>query len=153
MAEPVSEWHVVPYLMVEDAHSAISFLKEAFDATPRQVLTTPDGAKVVHAALDVHGATVFLADEFFDHKTNPKALGGTSVSIHLDVPDVDDAVAQAAAAGATVMMAPADMFWGDRFAKIGDPFGHEWTLSTHVRDVDEAEMRAAVAQMFGGGKA
>ncbi|HVW31791.1 MAG TPA: VOC family protein [Acidimicrobiia bacterium] len=142
---------IVPYLMIDGAAAAIDFYKEAFGATERYRLAMPDG-KIGHADIVVHGAVVYLADapdEMAGDAGNPHKLGGTTVLLHQYVADVDAAVARAEAAGATVLRPPADQFYGDRAAVVADPFGHQWSLHTHIKDVDPEEMQRAVEAMGG----
>lgn len=111
------------------------------------------GGAIGHAELVVNGARVYLADAPDDMEgaaANPNKLGGTSVLLHQCVEDVDAIAKQALAAGATLIREPADQFYGDRAAVIGDPFGHQWSLHTHVRDVSDEEMAKVVAGMAGG---
>jgi PhnB protein len=106
---------------------------------------TGPGGSVAHAELKIGDSRLYLSDECPGRSNpSPKTLGGSAVGIHLNVEDVDAWFARATAAGATVHMPPVDMFWGDRFCKIADPFGHSWTLSTHIEDVtlDEAQRRS-----------
>jgi PhnB protein len=114
-------------------------------------METPDG-KIGHAELEIGDSLVMLADPFPQASTRPpKELGGTSVSVFLYVEDVDAFVKQAVDAGATVTMEVADQFWGDRFGSVTDPFGHLWSIATHVEDVPPEEMaeraKAAMAAM------
>jgi PhnB protein len=151
MVEPVPQelaGRIVPYLMVDGAAEAIEFYREAFDAQERYRLPMPGGA-IGHAEIVVGGAVVFLADAPDDmpgDAANPRRLGGTSVLLHRYVPDVDAAVARAQAAGATVVRAPEDQFYGDRAAVVEDPWGHQWSLHTHIRDVTPDEMAQALAR-------
>jgi PhnB protein len=143
---------IVPYLMVDGASAAIAFYQEAFAATERYRLEMPGGA-VAHADLLINGAVVYLADAPDDMEgdaANPSKLGGTSVLLHQYVDDVDALVGRAVAAGATVLREPTDQFYGDRAAVIVDPFGHQWSLHTHIRDVSPDEMAAAMADMASG---
>jgi PhnB protein len=143
------EGRIVPYLMIDGAAAAIDFYREAFGATERYRLAMPGGG-IGHAELVVNGALVYLADAPDDMEgdaANPSKLGGTSVLLHQYVDDVDGAVDRAAAAGATVLREPSDQFYGDRAAVIADPFGHQWSLHTHIRDVSSEELSAAVAAM------
>lgn len=145
------EGRVVPYLMIDGAAAAIEFYGKAFGATERYRLEMPGG--IGHAEIVVNGAVVYLADAPADMPggaANPVALGGTSVLLHQYVEDVDSVFARAVAAGATEVRAPSDQFYGDRAAVVTDPFGHQWSLHTHVRDVSPEEMAAAVAQMAEG---
>jgi PhnB protein len=142
---------IVPYLMVDGAAAAIDFYRKAFDAEERYRLPMPDG-KIGHAEIVVGGATVYLADAPDDmpgEAGNPTKLGGTTVLLHRYVVDVDAVVARAQAAGATVLRAPEDQFYGDRAAVVADPFGHQWSLHTHIRDVSPEEMRQALEAMGG----
>lgn len=154
MADPVPHEHenrIVPYLMVDGAAEAIDFYRRAFDADERYRVPMPDG-KIGHAEIVVGGAIVFLADAPEDmpgEAASPRTLGGTTVLLHRYVPDVDAAVAQAESAGATVLRPPEDQVYGDRAAVVVDPWGHFWSLHTHVRDVSPEEMAEAMPQ--GGG--
>src|SRR5690606_34553049 len=108
------------------------------------------GGKVVHGEIKIGDSLVMLADEFPDWGSlGPKARNGTSVTIHLQVDDVDARFDQAVKAGATVVMPLEDAFWGDRYGQIEDPFGHRWSLAAHVRDVSPEELQQAAQQMCG----
>lgn len=126
---------IVPHLIVHDATAAIAFYKAAFGATELMRVPADDGKRLMHAALTINGGTVYLVDHFpeFCHGQGkfgpPPVIGGTAVTMHLDVPDCDAAVRRAEAAGATVTMPPEDAFWGARYATIADPFGHAWSFS------------------------
>lgn len=154
MADPIPaglENRIVPYLMIDGAADAIEFYGRAFDAEERFRMAMPDGT-IGHAEIIVGGAVVYLADAPDDmpgHAGNPKKLGGTSVLLHRFVVDVDAVVAKAEAAGATVLRAPEDQFYGDRAAVVADPWGHQWSLHTHIRDVSPEEMAEAVRQADG----
>jgi PhnB protein len=118
------------HLVCDDSVAAIEFYSKAFGATERLRLIGNDG-KFMHAALDLNGGVVMLADENRDYgMLSPRSLGATSVTLHLYVGDVDASVARAVAAGATIVTPVADMFWGDRYAMIADPFGHRWSIAT-----------------------
>jgi PhnB protein len=148
---PGLDGRIVPYLMVDGAADAIEFYRRAFNAEERYRLEMP-GGRIGHADITVNGATVYLADAPDDmpgDAGNPKKLGGTSVILHQYVADVDAAVSTAVAAGATVLRAPEDQFYGDRAAVVIDPFGHQWSLHAHVRDVSPAEMEQAIADLGG----
>ena len=151
--KPIPEGHhsVTPYLAVEDAAKAIEYYKKAFGANERMRMETPDG-KIGHAELEIGDSLVMLSDPFPQSTVRPpKELGGTSAGVFLYVEDVDAVVRQAVEAGATITMEVADQFWGDRFGSIKDPFGHSWSLATHVEDVPPEEMaeraKAAMAAM------
>lgn len=138
---------VIPHLVVDDSAAAIDFYVKAFGATELGRMPGPDG-KIVHAAVAINGFTVMLNDdfpEFNDGKsTTPKALGGTPVTIHLTVTDVDEKFARAVEAGAEVVMALDDQFWGDRYGVVRDPFGHQWSLGQPVREVSPEEIAEAM---------
>jgi PhnB protein len=132
---------VTPYLIIQDAARALDFYKTAFGATEVCRMNGPDGQRVMHAEIKLGDSHIYLCDEFPNMGArSPKALGGSPVSIHLYTEDVDALHDRAVKAGATSKMPPANMFWGDRFAKLVDPFGHEWALATHVEDVTPEEM-------------
>jgi PhnB protein len=142
--QPVPEGYqtVTPYLAVDDASEAIEFYKRAFGAKERVRMDTPDG-KIGHAELEIGDSLVMLSDPFPQASTKPpKELGGTSASVFLYVEDVDALTKQAIDAGATTTMEVADQFWGDRMGSITDPFGHSWSIATHVEDVAPEEMAA-----------
>lgn len=135
---------VTPHLVCAGAAGAIAFYKQAFGATEMIRLAGADG-KLMHACLCINGSSVMLMDDYPEHgATSPKTLGGTPVTIHLVVDDVDTVVATAVAAGATVVMPVADMFWGDRYGVIEDPFGHRWSVATPKHQMTEAELHAAI---------
>lgn len=151
--KPVPEgYHTAsPYLAVEDAARAIDFYTRAFGAKEVVRMDAPGGT-IGHAELEVGDSRIMLSDPFPQSSTRPpKELGGTSSSVFLYVEDVDALVKQAVDAGATVTMEVADQFWGDRFGTITDPFGHVWSIATHVEDVPPEEMakraEAAMSQM------
>jgi PhnB protein len=151
--KPVPEGYntVTPYLTVDDAAGAIEYYKSAFGAEERVRMDAPDG-KIAHAELEIGDSLVMLSDAFPQSSTrSPKELGGTSAGIFLYVEDVDAVVQRAVDAGATVKMEVEDQFWGDRFGTIEDPFGHIWSIATHVEDVPPEEMeeraKAAMAAM------
>jgi len=139
-----------PHLVVDDANAAIDFYVKAFGAVEVGRIPGPDG-KLIHGAVQIDGATVMLADDFpemSDGKSmTPKALGGTPVTIHLTVTDVETRFQQAVDAGATVVMPLEAQFWGDRYGMVRDPFGHQWSLGQPVREVSYEEIQQAVSQM------
>jgi PhnB protein len=139
-----------PHLVVDDANAAIDFYVKAFGAVEVGRIPGPDG-KLIHGAVQIDGATVMLADDFpemSDGKSmTPKALGGTPVTVHLTVTDVETRFQQAVDAGATVVMPLADQFWGDRYGMVRDPFGHQWSLGQPVREVSYEEIQQAVSRM------
>jgi PhnB protein len=151
--KPIPEGYhtLTPYLAVDNAAEAIEFYKRAFGAKERVRMPAPDGS-IGHAELEIGDSLVMLSDPFPQATTKPpKELGGTSASVFMYVEDVDSVVKQAVGAGATVEMEVADQFWGDRFGTVADPFGHLWSIATHVEDVPPEEMaeraKAAMAAM------
>lgn len=150
-AVPPGMHSLTPHLVCANAAAAIDFYRQAFGAEEIMRLPMPDG-KLGHAMLRIGDSMLMLADEFPQWESHsPATLRGSPVTIHLAVPDVDATYEQAVAAGATARMAPADMFWGDRYGVLVDPFGHHWSVATHVRDVPVEEMRAEMERMFAGG--
>ncbi len=134
---------LAPHLVVDGAADAIGFYRRAFGAEEKLRVPGPNG-KLLYAAIEVNGSTVMLVDEFPEMGgASPKALQGSPVIIHLYVEDVDAFVNRAVEAGATLTMPVDDMFWGDRYGRIEDPFGHQWSIATHQRDMTEAEIRTA----------
>jgi PhnB protein len=151
--KPIPEGYhtVTPYLAVDDAAEAIEYYKKAFGAKERVRMEAP-GGKIGHAELEIGDSLVMLSDALPQFSTRPpKELGGTSVSVFMYAEDVDAVVKQAVDAGATITMEVADQFWGDRFGSVQDPFGHLWSIATHVEDVPPEEMaeraKAAMAAM------
>lgn len=140
---------VSPHLVVDDAAAAIDFYVKAFGATEQGRIPGP-GGKIVHAALQINGYTVMLNDDFPEmtdgKSTTPTALGGTPVTIHLNVTDVDTWFQRAVDAGATVVAPLEDQFWGDRYGVVRDPFGHQWSLGQPVREVSMEELAEAMRQ-------
>lgn len=138
---------VTPHLICAGAADAIAFYKKAFDATETSRLPGPNGL-LMHASVRIGDSTVMLVDEMPAWGAlGPTSLNGSPVTIHLYVNDVDAVMAQAHAAGATITMPAQDMFWGDRYGQLLDPFGHKWSVATHVRDVTPDEMRQAMQAM------
>ena len=132
---------VTPGLTVNDGARAIDFYKRAFGAQELFRAEGPDG-RIGHAELKIGDSIIMLSDEMPQGCCrSPRSLGGTAVNIFLYVKDVDKFFSQAVAAGAEVAMPLNDMFWGDRFGQVKDPFGHSWSLATHKEDVSEQEMR------------
>lgn len=146
---PIPEGHaaVSPYLIVNDAAAALDFYRTAFGAVELMRHKDPSG-KVGHAEIIIGGSVIMLADEFPDFGArSPRHYGGTPVSIHLYVEDVDKLASQAIAAGAKMVRPVQDQFYGDRNGTLEDPFGHHWHISTHIEDVapEELSRRAAAA--------
>jgi PhnB protein len=138
---------LTPHLICAGAADAIRFYTQAFGAIEQFRLPGPEG-RLMHACLKIGDSMLMLVDEMAGcSMLGPRSLKGSPVAIHLYVPNVDAVVAQAEAAGARVTMPAADMFWGDRFAQLEDPFGHRWSVATHQRDVPMEEMQQAVRAM------
>jgi PhnB protein len=144
---------VTPYLTVRDGARAIDFYKGAFGAVEKARMAGPDGTSVMHAELKIGDSIVMLSDEFPGMSTcrSPQSLGGTTVSLFLYVRDVDAAFKRASNSGCKVLMELTDMFWGDRFGKLEDPFGNQWSMASHTENVAPKELarraQAAMAQM------
>ena len=144
--KPIPEGYhtLTPYFTVRDAVRAIEFYKQAFGAEERGVMKSPDG-KVMHAELKIGDSIVMLADEFPEFgAVAPESGGSTSMGLHIYVKDVDDAFDRAVKAGANVEMPVSDQFWGDRYGKLRDPFGHKWSIATHVKDMSADEMKRSM---------
>lgn len=138
---------ITPHLFCEGAAEAIAFYKQAFNAEELGRLPGPDG-KIVHAQLRIGDSALMLCDAAPQcGGFGPLALKGSPVTIHLYVNDVDATFAQAVKAGATVRMAVADMFWGDRYGALTDPFGHHWSIATHKRDLTPEQIGEGLANM------
>ena len=150
--KPVPEGYTTlsPYLVVDGAAQAIDYYQRVFGATERGRFDGPDG-KVAHAELQIGDTVLMVADP--SAETNIKAptqLGATSVGLFLYVEDVDATVQRAVDAGATITQPVDDMFWGDRYGKVTDPFGHEWLIATHIEDVSPEEMAERVKEAMAG---
>jgi len=146
---PIPEGYhtLTPYLAVEDAARAIEFYKDAFGAEEIHRMPGPDGS-IAHAELQIGDSKLMLSDPFPQSNVRPPSeRGGPTASVFMYVDDADAVFEQAQTAGATVSMPLEDMFWGDRFGSLTDPFGHVWSVATHIEDVPEAELaeRAATA--------
>lgn len=147
MKIPQGMHSVTPHLICAGAARAIDFYVKAFGATESARLPGPDG-RLMHAAVRIGDSTVMLVDEMPEWGAlSPKSLKGSPVTIHLYVDDVDAFVARAVKAGAKVTMPVEDAFWGDRYGKLEDPFGHHWSVATPVREVSMEEAQKAMNQM------
>ena len=144
---------VTPHLVVAGCAEAIAFYTKAFGAGERFRMPGPNG-KCMHAEIQIGDCVIMMADEMPEMACHsPKALGGSPVALHIYVEDVDGMFQRAVGAGATPVMPPADMFWGDRYARVTDPFGHTWAIATHVRDLTPEEIEAGMAEAMAGGGA
>jgi len=138
---------LTPHLIVRNAAQAIEFYQKAFGAELLGKMLTPDG-KVMHAALKVGDSMLMLNDEFPEWGAlSPLSSGGSGVTIHIYLENVDAAFGRAISAGAAVKMPLMDQFWGDRYGIVTDPYGHHWSMATHVRDMSPEEMAEAMKQM------
>jgi PhnB protein len=137
-------YHVVtPYLTVRNAAQAIEFYKKAFGAQETVRMDSPDG-KVMHAEIRIGDSVVMLGDENPQMGSNsPQTLGGTTAGLMIYCENVDQAFERAVSAGAKAIAPPSDMFWGDRYGQLSDPFGHKWSLGQHIKDVSPEEMAKA----------
>ncbi|QDV24089.1 VOC family protein [Aureliella helgolandensis] len=139
----------VPYLSATDAAKAVAFYSRVFSVEPHALLNMPDG-RVMHCEFRIGNARFFVSEDLPEHggAPSPTRLGGTTVAIHLYVDDCDAMVKTMSDNGATILMPPADMFWGERFARIRDPFGHEWGIATQLQEMTADEIKAVAAKMF-----
>ncbi len=151
--KPIPEGYhtVTPFLTVRNAAQAIEFYEKAFGAKSRGVMKGPDG-KVMHAELQIGDSIIMLSDEFPDFGAlSPQSLNGSPAGLHIYVEDADAAFDRAVKAGAQVEMPVMDQFWGDRYGRLKDPYGHKWSIATHVKDLSMDEMKRsmdeAMAQM------
>jgi PhnB protein len=140
---------LTPFLTCRDAARAIEFYKQAFGAEVRGgVAKGPDG-KVMHAELKIGDSVIMLSDEYPEFGSlSPQSIGGSGIGLHIYLDGVDAAFDRAVKAGAQVEMPLMDQFWGDRYGKLKDPFGHKWSIATHVKDLSEDEMRQGMDEAF-----
>jgi PhnB protein len=149
MVKPIPDEYpqVMPYLIVDGAGEAIEFYKSVLGATERMRLDGPDG-KIGHAELQIGEAVIMLADENPGMNVEgPKSVGGTPVTIHVYVEDVDRTFERAVQAGAKALRVVEDQFYGDRSGQFEDPYGHRWNVATHVEDIAEDEMMRRAAEV------
>lgn len=153
MAKPIPDGYhtVTPYITVKGAAQAIDFYKRAFGAQEIERMTDPEGKRVMHAEIKIGDSVVMIGDESPQQGcVSPQTLGGNASSLLLYVSDVDAAFRRAVDAGAKSDMAPTDMFWGDRFGRLTDPFGHQWAMATHKEDLSKEEIRKRGAAAMAG---
>jgi PhnB protein len=153
MTDPVPEGYprVMPYLIVDGGSEAIDFYTQVLGASERMRMPGPDGL-LGHAELQFGDSVIMLADENPEMGARgPRTVGGSPVTIHVYVDDVDDTFERALQAGATALQPVEDRFYGDRTGQLEDPFGHRWNLATHVEDVPPEEMSKRAAEMMGTG--
>lgn len=140
---------VTPYLVVSNARAAIDFYQRAFGARELHRSTCEHTSRIVNAKLELGDSMVLLNDEFPERGcVAPRDDTPVTVTIHLYVPNTDELYSRACKAGAKSVLAPADTFWGDRFAQVRDPFGHMWSIATHTKNVSEAEIRKSLRRAF-----
>jgi PhnB protein len=143
---------MLPYLTVSNGAAAIEFYKKAFGAVERDVHLAPGSTKIMNACLSINGGVFMLSDdfsaEFGGTSSTPEALGGSPVTVHLQVEDVDQAWARAVDAGAIVTMPLADQFWGDRYGQLKDPFGHKWSMGQNKVSLTASEIEEAAKTSF-----
>jgi PhnB protein len=148
---PAGYHAVTPYLIIDGAAAAIAWYVDVFGGTEQMRLSAP-GGKVGHAEVAIGDSRIMLADESPTHDAKaPGAFGGSPISLLLYVPNVDATTARAAASGATIKSAPEDKFYGDRMSTLIDPFGHTWSVATHIEDVAQAEIERRIAAMSAQG--
>jgi PhnB protein len=148
-AVPQGYHSVTPYLIIDGAAAAIDFYREAFGA--EEVLRMPMGDRVAHAEIRIGDSHVMISDEWPDQGfLGPRKRGGPTASLMVYLDNVDQAFDRALKAGATAEKPPTDQFWGDRMGTVLDPFGHRWSLATHIEDVSDEEMQRRMAEAFGG---
>jgi uncharacterized glyoxalase superfamily protein PhnB len=149
---PAGREGLIPHLVCDPCADAIEFYTKAFGAQEICRMLAPDGQRIMHAAVLIDGRPLFLCDDFSEYcggkAQTPHALGGTPVTIHRYVEDCDAAIERAEEAGATVKMPAEDMFWGDRYGLVIDPFGHSWAFATHVGDPTPEEVAEAAKAAF-----
>jgi PhnB protein len=138
---------IIPHLSCRNATEAVEFYQKAFGAEVVRLYKLPDG-KLMHASLNIRGADFYVVDEFPEMGgKSPLLLGGSPVTLHQQVPDCDAVYQRAVEAGCTIGMPLQDMFWGDRWGTITDPYGHVWSIATTIREVTDAEMEEAMKNM------
>jgi uncharacterized glyoxalase superfamily protein PhnB len=149
-ARPIPEGvpQLIPYLTVDNANDAIKWYEKAFGAQLVMKMPGPDGKTVMHCELKFGNARLYFADKFSPESKSPKDLGGSPVVLHLWSDDCDAAFRKATAAGAKVLMPLEDMFWGDRYGQVQDPFGHVWAISSQKEDLTPEEVRERAAKAF-----
>jgi uncharacterized glyoxalase superfamily protein PhnB len=151
-AIPAEHQGLIPHLTCDGCAEAIEFYKKAFGAKEISRAPAPDGRRIMHAEIRIGDRPLFLNDDFPEFcggkAASPTALGGTPVTIHRYVENCDAAIERAEKAGATVKMPAADMFWGDRYGVVIDPFGHSWSIATHIRDLTPEQMAKGMEEAF-----
>lgn len=149
-AIPEGREGVIPHLTVNDGQAALEFYKKAFGATILYAAEPDANGKLMHAEFEMKGSIMYLADDYSGtmggDMASPKKLNGVGISPSFYVEDVDATIEKAVAAGAEIVMPAMDMFWGDRYGQLKDPFGHIWSFSTHIKDSTPEEQEAAMQE-------
>jgi len=149
---PAGHENLIPHLVCDPCGEALEFYKKAFGAQEIHRMPALDGKKIMHAAMRFGNAFVYFADDFpgfcGGKSQSPKGLKGTPVTFHQYVESCDAAIKRAVDAGATVLMPASDTFWGDRYGIVTDPFGHQWSLATHIKDMTPEEMQVSMKEAF-----
>lgn len=146
--KPAGATTITPYLTIKGADKAIEYYTRVFGATELCRMSCPQSGAVMHAELTIGDSQVYLSEACPEMGSFGPGEGPTGVTVHTYLEDVDATFAKAVEEGGTALMPPADMFWGDRFAKIKDPFGHSWSLATHVEDVTPEQMKERMDAFF-----
>lgn len=149
MKPNIENSQLVPYLSVTDAQHAIKFYSQVFGVEPFIQLDMPDG-RVMHCEFRIGNGRFFVSEELPEHggTPSPRKLGATTVALHLYVDSCDETVNQMELHGSEILMPPTDMFWGERFARIRDPFGHEWGIATITQEMSPFEIQKAANELF-----
>jgi len=156
--QPIPPGHdnLIPHLCCSPCSEAIAFYKKAFGAEEISRAPAPDGKRLIHAEIRIGKSFIYLVDDFPEFcggkSQTATGLQGTPVKLHQYVDNCDAAIKRAQDAGATVAMPPMDMFWGDRYGMVVDPYGHKWSFATHMKDVSPEQMQAAMKEAFSHGK-
>ena len=145
---PTGYHSLTPSFSFKDSKKAIEFYKKAFNATVLDLFPSLDGKGIMHASLKIGDSIFMMGDEMGDMNRSAETVGASPISLFLYVQDADAAFEQAVAAGATVIYPVAEMFWGDRAGNLQDPFGYQWMIATHKRDMTQEEIRAEAQTFF-----
>lgn len=151
-AIPEGRGGVIPHLVVNGAQAALEFYQKAFDAKILFIAPAQEDGRLMHAEFEIAGSVMYMADDFTDsmegEMMSPQKTGGNSVGLHIYSENIDETMEKAVAAGAEVTMPAMDMFWGDRYGQVKDPFGHFWSFSTHIKDLTDEEFLAAREEFY-----
>ncbi len=146
---PINQFEILPYLSIQGADKAVEFYSQVFEVAPLVRLDMPDG-RIMHCEFRIGNTRFYLSEELPEHggTASPQTTGATTVGIHLYVDDCDGLVRKMAEHGGKVEMEPTDMFWGERFARVKDPFGHQWGIATVLREMQPEEIQKAANELF-----